>query len=224
MHCVQKRVQRRRECRPGRPSPHATLRPPPARLPRVEGARRPPLQIRAVASGPRPCAMNWQRKWADGRREPPAAPYLVNTATKRTLCLHFTIPDAPCRGLTCKPWSAFFSAQPVETVPVRGDIQLAGIRRKFAEMRLPHPRPACTPLAATNVNQGFAMSQNLAPEVQHLLPIPEAAHRLTVSVRTLERLIASRQFPEPVRINRSRRVLLSDLNGYLEKITGARRS
>jgi len=68
------------------------------------------------------------------------------------------------------------------------------------------------------------MSQNLAPEVQHLLPIPEAAHRLTVSVRTLERLIASRQFPEPVRINRSRRVLLSDLNGYLEKITGARRS
>lgn len=68
------------------------------------------------------------------------------------------------------------------------------------------------------------MSSSDVTEVTHLLTIREASKRLTISVRTLERLIQARQFPEPVRINRTRRVLLSDLNGYLEKITKERHS
>jgi len=55
-------------------------------------------------------------------------------------------------------------------------------------------------------------------EVNHLLTLGEAARRLTISRRTLERLISERKFPFPVKINRSSRVLLSDLDAYLSKL------
>lgn len=66
------------------------------------------------------------------------------------------------------------------------------------------------------------MSAENPSEVNHLLTLNEAAHRLTISRRTLERLIAEQRFPQPVKIRRSSRVLLSDLNSYVAKLSGSR--
>ena len=51
-----------------------------------------------------------------------------------------------------------------------------------------------------------------------LLTLPQAAHDLSVSRRTLERLIAAGIFPTPVKIGRSSRVPREDLAVYLEKL------
>jgi excisionase family DNA binding protein len=66
------------------------------------------------------------------------------------------------------------------------------------------------------------MSTENPAEVQHLLTLNQAASRLAVSRRTLERLIAEWKFPHPVKINHSSRVLLSDLEGYIAKVAAAR--
>lgn len=68
------------------------------------------------------------------------------------------------------------------------------------------------------------MSSPEIAEVNHLLTLPQAARRLTISRRTLERLIADGQFPHPVKINRSSRVLLSDLESYVSKLVQRRQS
>ena len=51
-----------------------------------------------------------------------------------------------------------------------------------------------------------------------LFTLPYAAERLSISKRTLERLIASGAFPQPVKIGRSSRVTRGDVAAYLEKI------
>lgn len=51
-----------------------------------------------------------------------------------------------------------------------------------------------------------------------LLTLPQAAHTLTISKRTLERLIAAGDFPAPVKIGRSSRVPMADLAAYLERL------
>ena len=51
-----------------------------------------------------------------------------------------------------------------------------------------------------------------------LLTLPQAAQDLSISKRTLERLIAAGDFPAPVKIGRSSRVPRTDLASYLEKI------
>ena len=55
-----------------------------------------------------------------------------------------------------------------------------------------------------------------------LLTLPQAARELTISKRTLERLIAAGEFPSPVRIGRSARVPSTDLVTYLEKLLAQR--
>jgi excisionase family DNA binding protein len=55
-----------------------------------------------------------------------------------------------------------------------------------------------------------------------LLTLPQVAHDLSVSRRTLERLIAAGEFPAPVKIGRSSRILPADLAGYLEKLRQGR--
>lgn len=72
------------------------------------------------------------------------------------------------------------------------------------------------------LNYGVVMSVPEPAEAQHLLTLNEAARRLTISRRTLERLIAEWKFPHPVKINRSSRVLLSDLNAYIAKMAAGR--
>ncbi len=66
------------------------------------------------------------------------------------------------------------------------------------------------------------MSAQNPAEVHHLLTLNHAAGRLTISRRTLERLISDGRFPHPVKIGRSSRVLLSDLNAYVAKLTASR--
>lgn len=51
-----------------------------------------------------------------------------------------------------------------------------------------------------------------------LLTLPTAAERLSISKRTLERLIASGAFPHPVKIGRSSRVPRGDITRYLEQL------
>ena len=51
-----------------------------------------------------------------------------------------------------------------------------------------------------------------------LLTLPQAAHELSISKRTLERLISAGIFPTPVKIGRSSRILREDLTAYLEKL------
>jgi excisionase family DNA binding protein len=55
-------------------------------------------------------------------------------------------------------------------------------------------------------------------EQRDLLTLPCAAQSLSISKRTLERLISSGVFPPPVKIGRSSRVPRSDLVRYLEQL------
>jgi excisionase family DNA binding protein len=63
-------------------------------------------------------------------------------------------------------------------------------------------------------------SQASLPASDHrdLLTLPSAAQRLSISKRTLERLISSGAFPQPVKIGRSSRVPRSDLARYLDQL------
>jgi excisionase family DNA binding protein len=61
-----------------------------------------------------------------------------------------------------------------------------------------------------------------ANDVPDLLTLPRAAHRLSVSKRTLERLIASGAFPPPVKIGRSSRVPCADISAYLDQLCSQR--
>ena len=51
-----------------------------------------------------------------------------------------------------------------------------------------------------------------------LYTLPRAAQKLSVSKRTLQRLIASGAFPTPVKIGRASRVMHEDIAGYLEQL------
>lgn len=56
-----------------------------------------------------------------------------------------------------------------------------------------------------------------------LLTMTEAARALTMSKRTLERLMAAQKFPQPVRFtSRCVRVPESDVVAYLERLMGQR--
>jgi excisionase family DNA binding protein len=51
-----------------------------------------------------------------------------------------------------------------------------------------------------------------------LLTLPEAALRLRVNRRTLERLIAAKEFPAPLKIGSRSLVPLADLNAYFAEL------
>lgn len=54
--------------------------------------------------------------------------------------------------------------------------------------------------------------------VDRLITLAEAAQRLAISKRTLERLISAGQFPAPLKIGRSSRVSTEDVATYLAKL------
>lgn len=65
--------------------------------------------------------------------------------------------------------------------------------------------------------------QKLSPVMSEnalLITLDDAASRLAVCRRTLEREIAAGRFPRPVRIGRTTRIQLSDLQAYLQKLVG----
>lgn len=53
-----------------------------------------------------------------------------------------------------------------------------------------------------------------------LVSLDDAAKRLSVSRRTIEREIAAGRFPRPMKIGRTTRVSLSALLAYIEKLSG----
>lgn len=59
-------------------------------------------------------------------------------------------------------------------------------------------------------------------EPRDLFTLPAAADRLSISRRTLDRLISAGTFPRPVKVGSSSRVLREDIEGYLEQLRRAR--
>jgi excisionase family DNA binding protein len=57
---------------------------------------------------------------------------------------------------------------------------------------------------------------------EKLLSIAEAAKRLSISVRSVWRLIAAAQLPVPVKIGRCSRLCASDIEAYLQKLKSQR--
>lgn len=64
----------------------------------------------------------------------------------------------------------------------------------------------------------LSMSDSESHELAELITLEQAAERLTVCRRTLEREIARGRFPKPVRIGRATRVAVSDLRAYIESL------
>jgi len=67
-------------------------------------------------------------------------------------------------------------------------------------------------------NHGNNVSEATATEVPSLLTLKQAASRLGVCRRTLERLIAAREFPAPVKIKKCSRVPEVDVQAFVEKL------
>lgn len=61
-------------------------------------------------------------------------------------------------------------------------------------------------------------SENEAPQ---LLTLDDAAKRLSVSRRTIEREIQEGRFPRPLKIGRATRISIAALQAYVDKLSGA---
>lgn len=61
-------------------------------------------------------------------------------------------------------------------------------------------------------------SSDILSSTETLLTVSAAASRLSVSRRTLERLICAGTFPRPLKIGRAVRVAPTDVTNYLEKL------
>ena len=59
-------------------------------------------------------------------------------------------------------------------------------------------------------------------ETPLLITLEQAAQRLAISRRTLERLIAAGEFPSPLKLGRSSRVAVQDVDGYCEQLRARR--
>lgn len=66
------------------------------------------------------------------------------------------------------------------------------------------------------------MSIDLAPVPNRLLTVHETAQQLSLSTRTIWKLVATGDFPQPLRIGGARRWRESDLTRYVERLTAAR--
>lgn len=58
--------------------------------------------------------------------------------------------------------------------------------------------------------------------IEKLITLREAAQRLAISKRTLEREIAAQRFPKPLKIGRSSRVPEGDLQAYVAALRSER--
>lgn len=61
-----------------------------------------------------------------------------------------------------------------------------------------------------------------SPNEPVLLTYPEAARALTISRRTLERMVSGGAFPQPLRVGGSSRFHRDDVANYLEQLRRAR--
>jgi excisionase family DNA binding protein len=77
-------------------------------------------------------------------------------------------------------------------------------------------------VGSQTLDQGYVMSAHNSTEVINLLTLKQAAQRLSICRRSLERLIVLRKFPRPVRIGRSVRIPESDVQIYVQKLLAVR--
>lgn len=77
---------------------------------------------------------------------------------------------------------------------------------------------------AINSNDEGKMASENSNVVVLLLSVPDAAKRLGVCRRSLERLIADGVFPRPVKLGRSSRVPVTDVERFVESLTRERAS
>ena len=59
-------------------------------------------------------------------------------------------------------------------------------------------------------------------ETPLLITLDQAAQRLAISRRTLERLISAGDFPSPLKLGRSSRVAVQDIDIYCEQLRARR--
>jgi excisionase family DNA binding protein len=70
--------------------------------------------------------------------------------------------------------------------------------------------------SALILNHEIPVQSNDSTEAPRLLTLKQAAQQLAVCRRTLERLIAQKEFPEPLKVLGSSRVHPSDVSAFIE--------
>lgn len=100
-------------------------------------------------------------------------------------------------------------------------IQLLSSARgdRFFQERKASRRITFLPVMARPVTMN---NQTTTPEPDRLVSLSHAAERLDISIRTLYRLIAQKQLPEPVKVGRASKLYQSDLNAYLVNLKANR--
>ena len=73
-----------------------------------------------------------------------------------------------------------------------------------------------------HLNHELLMSSVVSSEASCLVTLKQAAQRLGICRRTLERLIARGEFPSPLKIGRSSRVAVADVEAYVARLMDAR--
>jgi excisionase family DNA binding protein len=99
------------------------------------------------------------------------------------------------------------------------EIRGSRIRRDTA-LALARPRGHVSGAKIPNYEK--TVSQDPVQEVPSLLTLKQAASRLAVCRRTLERLIAAREFPPPLKIGNCSRVPDADVQAYIAKLMRVR--
>lgn len=115
---------------------------------------------------------------------------------------------------TNPPGNSAPGQQRVETVE-------AEERRDTAQ---PWARPrGCTWAALLSIHES-TVSSVPAADLPQLLTLPQAAQRLAICRRTLERMVARGEFPRPLRIAGATRVPASDVQSFIASLVAQRRS
>ena len=66
------------------------------------------------------------------------------------------------------------------------------------------------------------MNDGVMVETPLLITLEQAAQRLAISRRTLERLMAAGEFPAPLKLGRSARVEVADVDAYCAQLRARR--
>lgn len=140
---------------------------------------------------------------------------------------------AAWHGIVALTWGgpSFFSGCSPDTVIQTGpsgnrqleilEPEISGSRRR-RDTALALARPRGRVSGATIPDHEKTVSTNAVPEVPSLLTLKQAASRLAVCRRTLERLIAAREFPVPLKIGNCSRVPEADVQAYIARLMRVR--
>lgn len=66
----------------------------------------------------------------------------------------------------------------------------------------------------------MASSLDREPRLPHMIDVREVASILSISTRSVWRLVATEEFPQPARFGRSARWRLSDVEAWIDRRSG----